>query len=94
MKENKKFKATLLQSKLYHSHTVSYIYTAAPLLKRLVAGFPPRRPGVEPGSGQVGFVVDKMALGQVFSEYFGFPCQSSFHHLLHNHPHQSSGAVQ
>jgi hypothetical protein len=27
----------------------------------------------------VGFVVDKVALGQVFSEYFGFPCQSSFH---------------
>jgi hypothetical protein len=26
------------------------------------------------GSGQVGFVVDKMVLGQVFSEYFGFPC--------------------
>jgi hypothetical protein len=25
---------------------------------------------------KVGFVVDKMALGQVFSEYFGFPCQS------------------
>jgi hypothetical protein len=24
----------------------------------------------------VGFVVDKAALGQVFSEYFGFPCQS------------------
>jgi hypothetical protein len=22
-----------------------------------------------------GFVVDKAALGQVFSEYFGFPCQ-------------------
>jgi hypothetical protein len=22
---------------------------------------------------------DKVALGQVFSEYFGFPCQSSFH---------------
>jgi hypothetical protein len=29
----------------------------------------------------VGFVVDKMALGQVFSEYFGFPYQSSFHQL-------------
>jgi hypothetical protein len=28
------------------------------------------------------FVVDKLALGQVFSEYFGFPCQSSFHQLL------------
>jgi hypothetical protein len=27
-----------------------------------------------------------------FSEYFGFPCQSSFHQLLHNHQHRSSGA--
>jgi hypothetical protein len=26
-----------------------------------------------------GFVVDKVALRQVFSEYFGFPCQYSFH---------------
>jgi hypothetical protein len=25
-------------------------------------------------SGHVEFVVDKVALGQVFSEYFGFPC--------------------
>jgi hypothetical protein len=40
----------------------------------------------------VGFVVDKEALGQVFSEYFGFPCQSSFYELLHNHHHLSSGA--
>jgi hypothetical protein len=35
----------------------------------------------------VGFVVDKEALGQVFSEYFGFPCQSSFHQFLHHHNH-------
>jgi hypothetical protein len=34
----------------------------------------------------VGFVVDKAALGQVFSEYFGFPCQS-FHRSLHYHNH-------
>jgi hypothetical protein len=27
-------------------------------------------PGLDHGSGQVGFVVDKVALGQVFSEYF------------------------
>jgi hypothetical protein len=27
---------------------------------------------------QVGFVVDKMAPGLVFSEYFGFPCQPHF----------------
>jgi hypothetical protein len=28
-----------------------------------------------------------MALGQVFSENFGFPCQSTFHLLLYNHLH-------
>jgi hypothetical protein len=39
----------------------------------------------------VGFEVDKVALGQVFSEYFGFPCQSSFHQLLHNNPHHHLG---
>jgi hypothetical protein len=41
-------------------------------------------------SGHVRFVVNKVALGQVFSEYFGFPCQSSFHQILHphNHPEQ------
>jgi hypothetical protein len=27
----------------------------------------------------VGFVVDKVALGQVFSKYFNFFCQFSFH---------------
>jgi hypothetical protein len=36
-------------------------------------------------------VVDKVALEQVFSEYFGFPCQFSFHQLLHTH-HLSSRA--
>jgi hypothetical protein len=29
----------------------------------------------------VGFVVDEAALGQVFLEYFGFPCQS-FHQFF------------
>jgi hypothetical protein len=43
------------------------------------------------GSGNMGFVVGKVALGQVFSEYFGFPCQS-FHQLLHAHHHPLSGA--
>jgi hypothetical protein len=32
---------------------------------------------------RVGFVVDKVALGHVFSEYFGFPYQLLFHKLLH-----------
>jgi hypothetical protein len=39
----------------------------------------------------VGFVMEKVALGQVCSEYFGFPCQFSFHQLLHTH-HLSSWA--
>jgi hypothetical protein len=37
------------------------------------------------------FVVNKMALVQVVSEYFDFTCQLSFHRLLHIH-HLSSGA--
>jgi hypothetical protein len=41
---------------------------------------------------QVGFVVGKVALGQVFSEYFDFSCQSSFHQILHHH--NQPGQVQ
>jgi hypothetical protein len=47
---------------------------AVPELRRLIAGFPQRRPKFEPRSGHVGFVVDKVALRQFFSEYFGFLC--------------------
>jgi hypothetical protein len=39
----------------------------------------------------MGFVVNKVALWQVISEYFDFPCQSLFHQLRHNHHHLSSG---
>jgi hypothetical protein len=39
----------------------------------------------------VEFVVDKVTLGQVFSGYFGFSCQFSFHRQLLIH-HLSSGA--
>jgi hypothetical protein len=56
------------------------------------SGFPPQRPGFEPRSGHVGFVVEKVVLGQIISEYWGFPCQFSFHRLLHTHHHLSSGA--
>jgi hypothetical protein len=41
-------------------------------------------------AARVGFVVDKVALGQDFSEYFGFTCQFAFHRLLHNHHHHQS----
>jgi hypothetical protein len=37
-----------------------------PWLRSLVAGLSPRRPGFVPGSIHVGFVMDKVALGQVF----------------------------
>jgi hypothetical protein len=63
---------------------------AVPWLRRLIADFLPRRPGFDPRSGHVGFVVDRVIVGQVFSEYFGFPCQFSFHQLLLTH--LSSGA--
>jgi hypothetical protein len=39
----------------------------------------------------MGFVVDKVALGQVFSEYFKSPCQPSFHQILHHHNHTGAG---
>jgi hypothetical protein len=44
-------------------------YWPPPWLRGLVAGFPQRRLGLEIGSGHVGFVVDKVALGQIFYEY-------------------------
>jgi hypothetical protein len=53
--------------------------------------FPKQRPRFASGQ-HVGFVVDKKALGQVSSEYFGFPCQSSFHQFLQHHNH--SGLAQ
>jgi hypothetical protein len=44
---------------------------AVPWLGLLVGGFPQRLPGFEPDLGHVGFVMGKLKLGQVFSEYLG-----------------------
>jgi hypothetical protein len=46
---------------LGYKHTL-----AVPWLRRLVAGLLSRRPGFDPWSVHVGFMVDKVALGQVF----------------------------
>jgi hypothetical protein len=54
------------------------------MLKWLVTGFPPHPPGFTVTSDHVEFVVYTMELGQVFSEYFDFPRQFSFHRLFHN----------
>jgi hypothetical protein len=43
-------------------------------------------------SDHVGFVVDKVALGLVSSEYVVSHCQFSLHRLLRTHHHLSSGA--
>jgi hypothetical protein len=73
-----------------------YIYEIrilhVPQLRGLVAGFPPPRPVFDPRFGHVGFVLYNVALGQVFSEHFGFSCQFSFHRLTHTDQHLSSWA--
>jgi hypothetical protein len=59
---------------------------------QFLAGFPLQQPGFEPKSGQVEFVVNKVARGQISFKYFSFICQFSFHQLLHHHYHLSSRA--
>jgi hypothetical protein len=82
--------STIVSHQITSHITVSSILRPCHSSGGLVAGYPPWPPGFEPMSCHVGFVVDKVALGQVFSEYFGFPCQFSFHRLLETH-HVSSG---
>jgi hypothetical protein len=60
-------------------HPTVSLAVVVPWLRRLVAGLSPRRSGFDPGSVHLGFLVDKVALGQVFPEYFGFPLSISFH---------------
>jgi hypothetical protein len=57
------------------SYCTSYgSVVTVPYLKRLA-----------PGSGHVGFMVDKVALGQVFLQVRQFPRRFSFHQLLDIH---------
>jgi hypothetical protein len=49
----------------------------------MMTGRGKRSTGRKPARVPWDFVMD--TLGQVFSENFGFPCQSTFHLLLHNH---------
>jgi hypothetical protein len=63
------------------------LHKAMPWLKRLVAGLSPRRPGFAPGSIHAGFVVDKVALGQVFVRVPRFPLSISFHRRSPNSYH-------
>jgi hypothetical protein len=56
---------------------------AVPWLRRLIAGLSPRRPGFDSGSVHVGFVVDKVALGQVFLRVLRFSPVSFIPPVLH-----------
>jgi hypothetical protein len=56
---------------------------AVPWLRRLVAGLSPRRTGFDPGSVHVGFVVDKVALGQVFLRVLRFSLVNFIPPVLH-----------
>jgi hypothetical protein len=56
---------------------------AVPWLRQLVAGLLPRRPGVDPMSVHVGFVVDKAALGQVFPRLLRFSPVNFIPPVLH-----------
>jgi hypothetical protein len=61
---------------------MKFLWTV-PWLRRLVAGIRPRRPGFDPGSVHVGFVVDKVALGQVFLRVLRFLPVSFIPPVLH-----------
>jgi hypothetical protein len=66
---------------------VGKLVTSIPeLWPNFVSGTPPRRPNFSPRLGLMGFVVDEVAMGHVFYEYFTFPCHL-FHRQLHTlHP--------
>jgi hypothetical protein len=75
-----KFMTALIKSRLINSSLGRAVAQA------VSHWLPTRRPGFASGP-HVGFVVDKTELGQVFSEYFDFPCQSLFHQFIHHHNH-------
>jgi hypothetical protein len=56
------------------------------LLVSLLTGFDPRL-------GHMGFMLDNVALGRVFSEVFRFSCQFSLHRILHTHLSSGAGII-
>ena len=54
-------------------------------LWRLFAGLSARRPVIDPMSVRVRFMVDEVAMGQYFYEYFRFPLSVTFSVLISIH---------
>jgi hypothetical protein len=75
----------IFRASVFSLYGIYVLVLVMPHLRRLVADLPSRRPKFDPRSSHVEFVVGKVALGQVFSEYLEFPCQFSFHRLLNTH---------
>jgi hypothetical protein len=48
-------------------------------VKRLINSLSLQRPKFDPSPGRLGFLLDKVAMGQVFSIQFGFPLSLLFH---------------
>jgi hypothetical protein len=71
--------------KLCSSSVFLWLEGTVSKLRRLFAGFSLRRPGFDPRSSHVGFVVDKVEMEQVSFEYFGLSRQFSPHQIFHIH---------
>ena len=67
----------------YTGALVSRCVLAVPRLRRLVASLSSRRPGFDPGSVHVEFVVDKVAVGQVFPRVLWFSAVIFISPVLH-----------
>jgi hypothetical protein len=85
---NKELLSVQILSTLNLTHVTSNFGSS--IAQAVSRRLPKSRPGFESRSRDVRSVVDKVTLGQVLSEYFGFLCQFSLHRLLHIHHHLSS----
>jgi hypothetical protein len=74
--------------KINSCRLLKLMMVALPWLRSLVAGLSPRRPGFAPGSILMVFVVEKVALVQVFLRVLRFsPVNISFHRRSPNSYH-------
>jgi hypothetical protein len=77
--------ATNIKLRRFNIHLYqTYICTGGRAIAQAVSRRLPTAAALfEPRSDRVAFVVNKVALEQVFSEYFGLSCQFLFHRVLH-----------
>jgi hypothetical protein len=68
---------------------LEYIILLVNTFLNYLTGFPSRRPWLDPRPGYVGFVVDKVTLWWIFSEYLGSAfqfqfsnCETFIHHAV------------